>query len=772
MREARERFKRRRALAAAMACYLAILALMGSGYYQRPYPTQAGKAPATDIFTPIAIKVLDPDATEKRRERIDSTYPEIWRIDLERDSHVQQQLNSFFDLMRSINPRTPQQFKRFVDSVNDQLGIQLKPNDAAQLLPDRLQALDSPLSEEFLQKQLRLILDNVFGVFHVISSEQRGKYQAHLASGRLRLEDRHGSEQADKPDPNGILPWQDGFRNYLTTQALPGLLPGEGRRALHEALTELLVALVGGPDVQCRDDLTKEAHEHQLQSLVKDPSYKTYQPKSLVAEKDVPLNAMQANALAQLNTSRRATILTKLLGIMLIAALIMLAMALYLTRFRSGFAPDAKGVLMHALPVILGLAVGQGIFMTWKDPITVKLCFPAALVGLLATMMINARAGFVLVLVTACLFGIVNGQDIEFLVLALFGGFATVLASRRLRERADLIRVSWKVGLVNVAVVMIFTLIDGIWRPDPIGLIIVFLNAMACVGASQFILWFCERHLGIVTDLRLLELTGLRHPLIVQMEEKAPGSYQHVLNVMKLAEAAANAIGANYLLVRAGALFHDIGKIVKPKYFSENQVTLEDKKAHAKLSPYMSVLIIKNHVKEGIELAKRYGLPQAIIDFIPQHHGTGLIRYFYGAAQSRYEESAAADPVHEEDFRYSGPRPQTVEAAIVMLADSVEAIAASKFTGGQITEDEIRRMAQMAITERFNDGQFDECDLTMRHLRDMREALVRTLMARYHFRVAYPTLARPASPRPGEGAMRGDGIAIAGPASREGAAAG
>src|SRR5206468_1556826 len=132
-------------------------------------------------------------------------------------------------------------------------------------------------------------------------------------------------------------------------------------------------------------------------------------------------------------------------------------------------------------------------------------------------------------------------------------------------------------------------------------------------------------------------------PLIIQLEEKAPGSYQHVLSVTKLAEAAANAIGANYLLVRAGALFHDIGKMVKPKYFSENQVTMEDKRAHTRLSPYMSVLIIKNHVKEGIELGREYGLPQKIIDFIPQHHGTGLIRFFYAAALKRYEESATAN---------------------------------------------------------------------------------------------------------------------------------
>lgn len=271
-----------------------------------------------------------------------------------------------------------------------------------------------------------------------------------------------------------------------------------------------------------------------------------------------------------------------------------------------------------------------------------------------------------------------------------------------------------------------------------------------------------ERLFGIVTDLRLLELTGLKHPLLRRLEREAPGTYQHVLNVTKLAEAAAEAIGANYLLVRAGAYFHDVGKVIKPKYYSENQVNLDDKKAHSKLSPYMSVLIIKNHVKEGVEMARKASLPQKIIDFIPQHHGTGLIRYFYGEALRRYEESETMDPVHEEDFRYPGPKPQSIESAIVLLADSVEAIAASKFTGGQVNANEIRKTVQEAISEKFNDGQFDECELTMRQLYEIREAFARTLMARYHFRVAYPALPKrettPAPVLPGS-------ISVAGPVS-------
>jgi putative nucleotidyltransferase with HDIG domain len=349
------------------------------------------------------------------------------------------------------------------------------------------------------------------------------------------------------------------------------------------------------------------------------------------------------------------------------------------------------------------------------------------------------------------------------LIFTMFGGFAAVFASRRVRARGEVLLVGLQVGLVNVMTLIVLRMLKLNLADFP-SLLGALLSGIAAAFGTLVLLVLFERMFGIITDLRLLELTGLRNPLIAQFEEKSPGSYQHVLNVVKLAEAAAQAIGANYLLTRAGAYFHDIGKMIKPKYFSENQVTLDDKKAHSRLSPYMSVLIIKNHVKEGVELARRFHLPKKVVDFIPQHHGTGLIRYFYSEAMKRYAESGAVDEPREEDFRYPGPKPQSIEAAVVMLADSVDAVASSKFTGGQVSEGELRKLVQTTITEKFDDGQFDECDLTMRHLHLIRESFVKTLMGRFHFRVAYPALPpkREVAAAPRVDA-REPAIAIAGP---------
>jgi hypothetical protein len=357
--------------------------------------------------------------------------------------------------------------------------------------------------------------------------------------------------------------------------------------------------------------------------------------------------------------------------------------------------------------------------------------------------MLGAYSGFSLVLVTAVAFGLATGRGVDFQVLALFSGFSAVAFLHTIRERKDVLNAGLRVGLISIAAVGLLALfrfpldagqLQTVGREG----LLAFGNAVVSAAVALPLIVIFERAFGVVTDIRLLELTGPHHPLIRMMEERAPGTYQHVLNVTKLAESAAEAIGANYLLVRAGAYFHDVGKALKPKYFTENQVTFDDKKVHSRITPYMSVLIIKNHVKEGIELSRKHGLPEKIVDFIPQHHGTSLIRYFYNEALRRYDESESTEVVREEDFRYPGPKPQSIETAIVLLADSVEAIATSTFTTSHVNENDLRRTVAQATADRFHDGQFDECDLTMRALSLIRESFVQTLKARYHQRIAYP----------------------------------
>jgi putative nucleotidyltransferase with HDIG domain len=238
-----------------------------------------------------------------------------------------------------------------------------------------------------------------------------------------------------------------------------------------------------------------------------------------------------------------------------------------------------------------------------------------------------------------------------------------------------------------------------------------------------------------ISNLRLLELCDVNHPLLRRMSLEAPGTYHHSLIVASLAEDAANAIGANGLLCRVGAYFHDIGKMVKAEYFIENQGTLGN--PHDQVSPSLSKLIITSHVKEGIALGREYKLDQQVIDFIPQHHGTSKIEFFYQKAlkQEANEEEFEKEEVSEETYRYPGPRPQSKETAIVMMADSVEAAAR---TIEEPSHQRYKDLVYKIINKKLFDEQLDETPLTLRDIHGIAERFITTLQSVHHARIPYP----------------------------------
>jgi putative nucleotidyltransferase with HDIG domain len=238
-----------------------------------------------------------------------------------------------------------------------------------------------------------------------------------------------------------------------------------------------------------------------------------------------------------------------------------------------------------------------------------------------------------------------------------------------------------------------------------------------------------EPTIGVVSDLTLLELSDLNHPLLKRMALEAQGTYHHSQVVSQLAEQAARAIGANSLLTRVGALFHDIGKISKPDYYVENQQGGLNK--HDELSPSMSALVVASHVKEGMELGRKWHLPRAVIDFIPQHHGTMVMEYFYHKAL----EDADNEIVKVDDFRYPGPKPQGRETAILMLADAVEAATRSL---AKPTPARIKERVKQVIDQRVLSEELDECNLTLRDLSRIRDAFIPLLVGIHHVRIAYP----------------------------------
>ncbi len=353
---------------------------------------------------------------------------------------------------------------------------------------------------------------------------------------------------------------------------------------------------------------------------------------------------------------------------------------------------------------------------------------PFSAIPILATVLFNnLELAFVLTVASAFSAAALFNNNLYVNILFLVIGLVSCILVYGARRRMEVIRVGFLVGLIQ-ALLMLFR--NNFATTDLMQYLYPVANGVAASIIVLGILPIFEYLFGTVTNISLLELADFNHPLLQRMILEAPGTYHHSLVVGNLSEAACQAIGANALLARIGAYYHDIGKIEKPEYFSENQGL--DQSKHDILSPTISKLVIINHVKDGTELAKKYRLNDKIIDFIQQHHGNSLIYFFYRRALENSEED---QEVKEEGFRYSGPKPNTKETAIVLLADSVEAATRAM---KDPTPAKIEELVHKVINNKFIDGQLDECDLKLKDLEKIAKVFIRILGGIYHTRVSYP----------------------------------
>ena len=313
---------------------------------------------------------------------------------------------------------------------------------------------------------------------------------------------------------------------------------------------------------------------------------------------------------------------------------------------------------------------------------------------------------------------------------------ATILMLRHIRSRTKLIYIGIGAAVVSFLTTLGVGIVLDIAAPGPLFILAswyALFALMAAIFMAGLFLPIVEKSLDVQTEISLLELGDVAHPLLQELVRRAPGTYNHSINVASIAEAAAESIGANGLLVRVGAYFHDIGKMLKPQYFVENQG--QESNRHEALLPAMSTLIIIAHVKDGADLARQHHLPKPMIDFILQHHGTTLVEYFYDRANRQSEEDPNGGEVDEGSYRYPGPRPQSREAAVLMLADAVESASRSL---QEPAPARIESLVNEIAMKRLLDGQFDDCQLTLKELRTVQDSLVKSLTAMYHGRVKYP----------------------------------
>ncbi len=427
-------------------------------------------------------------------------------------------------------------------------------------------------------------------------------------------------------------------------------------------------------------------------------------------------------------------------GWVLAATLLVVLLLGWIWRFRPDIWHRTNSLLLIALVVVVAtLALkltGDGAILPYF--------VPAAAVGLVVAILLDSGTALVGMALLGVLAGAIT-SSVDVAAYVFLGGMAGIVAVRKGERLAHFIQAALAMAVVNVAVVTAFTLIG---ERDLAGLLQLWGAAIASAGGAavaavgSFVV--LGNVFGITTSFQLLEMANPSQPLLRRLLLETPGTYHHSLMVGNLGERAAEAIGADALVTRAAAYYHDIGKLANPLGFIENQGQQEN--PHDALTPIESVRILKAHVAEGIDLGYRYRLPKQVISFIPQHHGTALISYFYAKAKAQAVEAAGAHPgtpqaqaaeatIVASHFRHSGPKPQSREAAILMLADGVEASVRSLTSQDAAA---IRAMVGRIIRERLEDGQFDECDLTLRDLDLIREAFIAQLLGMYHRRIEYP----------------------------------
>ncbi|HRS82313.1 MAG TPA: HDIG domain-containing protein [Smithellaceae bacterium] len=429
-----------------------------------------------------------------------------------------------------------------------------------------------------------------------------------------------------------------------------------------------------------------------------------------------------------------------------------LTLLLYFWRTRNWLKTSPRSnvdFLVFAIVALLQIfVVKAGIFISVAvnrafPSLPVDACYfaiPFAMGAMIIAVLVNRNVAMIMSVLSSFLISLLFEEKIIFPLFSFLGSVAASYHIVNSRQRSTFLKVGIFLGVINITAILSLNLLTGRLLEDlllrlAMGLFGGIITGILVAGLTPVF----ESLFGFITYIKLLELANLNQPLFQKMIIEAPGTYHHSIIVASLVESAAEAIGANALLAKVSAYYHDIGKLAKPHYYIENQTGYDNR--HDKLSPKMSALIIISHVKEGCELALQAKLGKPIIDIIRQHHGTSLISYFFDKAKKDKDESIRS--LTESDFRYPGPKPQTKEAGLVMLGDVIEA---SSRTLSNPTPARIRSLVRERIARIYTDGQLDECELTLRNLNTIAETFTRILTGIFHHRVEYPE----APPKPKE----------------------
>jgi putative nucleotidyltransferase with HDIG domain len=701
---------------------------------------QMGQRAPYDIKAVDHFEFVDVRRTDEERQKAVDGVLEIYDYDTERGIRRARQLTDLFEQGRAAIQEAALREETVEDGVARELGERVSA-PALGVLVER--GFDAALEREMTATLLEVLGGKVVTSTTILEREPGIDLR------------RIPGERAERVEEFEEFLDLEQARQEVTRQIRNRL---ELSRGEEEVLADLASSFVDA-NVSLNSVATDQQRQDAARS-VRSVIRRVRQGDVLVQAGDPLTQDIIDTIEAARRQSNKRLELPGLLGLLFIASTFAFFLYRY-TRYHQRYYRELEN--LHALIVLMVismLALTSAILWIASEVVdnlaypfnqldTYTYLIPLGAGAILIALLANGRIATVYASFAALLFGAANEWNAHLMVWAMLVQGAGVYAISTYRERAALLRAGLVVGGAGAVGAMALEMLEQSTETlgqSLYGAGLAFVGGAIGVGLLiSFSLPVLERLFNVLTDIRLLELSNVNNPLLSELAVRAPGSYNHSLVVGTLAEEAARAIGANSLFCRVAAFYHDVGKMNKAEYFVENQ---RDINPHDRLSASMSALIIASHVKDGIKMAREAGLPEQIVDIIPQHHGTKLMTFFYEKAKKSADPSLG--PVKEEDFRYPGPKPQTREAAIFMLADGVEAAAR---TIEDPTPNRLKEMIRKITSSIVLGGELDSCDLTFADLDRIQAAFLRGLVSMYHHRVDYPgfDFGRP------KGEARGDG---------------
>lgn len=708
------RLNTKRAAIGLAAFVVLSLLVTPSQFFRRPQLTE-GEIAKADVTAPYKFAV-DKDRATLRREQDEAAARVLpfFRQNPDIAGIADDELSEFFVILRQLGDTYAAKAGHEREAFVDELSIALGRDTLVFLLeaePETLGAVRGRASE---------LLASLYadGILDTAEIERRGLGKA------ATLLEREGEGEAVVSADELLSPATAASRARALATKDTSLSPAEARAVSG------VVALNVRPNL-LYDKVETERRRREARAAV-EPVERWVEENEIIVGRNNVVTRAQIRAVAALYSGRTIrNLAVSLGGRSLLVALVLVVLGIFFFRYRPSLCSQPRYWWMLAVVLVASCFVSRALALLLVNysPLSLYI-FAACLGAMLITLLVDVGFGFVTATTLAVLSGVMAGVAFRPMIIALSAATIGVFLVARIRRRTDFYRVFVGIALAAAAAAVGIGLIDmSPWRAVGEEIWWGAILAAASVAILAILLPLFEMTFDVVTDLRLLELADLNQPLLRKLLLEAPGTYHHSIVVGSLAEVAAAAVGANPLLARVASYYHDIGKLRAPAYFAEN--TGSESVRHEHLSPQMSSLVVASHTKQGAKVAEEAGLPPPIIEAVIEHHGTGLISFFYQEAIKLDEHRVLA----EDDFRYPGPKPHAKVSAIIMLADAVESASRSL---DEPTPTSIRSMVEKIVSARLADGQLDECELTLAEIQLVKESLIKALNSIFHIRPTYP----------------------------------